>query len=142
MTPEALAQLHAACFTQPPPWTVHAFAELLADPGCVVCMRASQQELAAFALFRVVLDEAELLTLATAPLARRSGHARSLLREGLALVKARGAEICFLEVSVDNSAARALYHSAGFVQQGRRKAYYRAAGHAPVDALILRAPVL
>ncbi len=141
MTPEMLAQLHAACFESPPPWSEDSFAEFLVDPTCLMRARTLQQELIAFALFRVVLDEAELLTLATAPAARRSGHARAVLRDGLAAVRERGAVSCFLEVAADNSAALALYRDLGFSEQGKRRAYYRAADLAPVDALILRAPL-
>lgn len=139
MTPEALARLHAACFTQPPPWSAASFRNMLADPACHLETRASDGKLAGFALFRMAADEAELLTLATAPDARRQGHARALVHAGLAAMQSRGAGVCFLEVAADNAPAIRLYQMLGFDLQGRRKAYYRASGRVTQDALVFRA---
>ncbi len=138
MTAEALAQLHAVCFTRPPPWSAADFASFLNDPAHLLYLRSEHGALMGFALFRVVVGEAELLTLAVHPEARRAGLARDLLRDGLTAAKTRGAEMCFLEVAEDNHAALALYERAGFTPQGRRKGYYSAPGDASVDALILR----
>ncbi len=139
MTPEALADLHAACFTQPPPWSAASFRDMLADPACHLETSAEDASLTGFALFRVAADEAELLTLAVAPDARRQGHARALMRAGLAAVQARGARACFLEVAAYNAPAIRLYQALGFGLQGRRNAYYCAPGMVPVDALVFRA---
>ena len=43
----------------------------------------------------------------------------------------------FLEVSERNSGARALYQKSGFVEVGRRGAYYRQ-GSLAADALVMR----
>ena len=141
MTPEALARLHAECFRVPPPWSAADFRSLIADPSCVLLVRTQAENLLAFVLFRLAADEAELLTLATAPGARRGGHARSLLDEGLDTAAARGAHACFLEVAATNLAARNLYESLGFRQVGRRTNYYHRSGHAPIDALVYKALV-
>ncbi len=137
-TPEELAALHAQCFLLPPPWRAADFAPFLADPACVLCQKREGGALRAFALLRVAADEAELLTLATAPDARRKGLARAVLQEGLAQVATRGARACFLEVAAPNLAARALYESLGFQAQGLRRGYYRAGGQV-ADALVFRA---
>lgn len=139
MTPDALAALHARAFSIPPPWPARDFAAYLGDPACLVLTRQNGSELRAFAVFRSVADEAELLTLATVPEARRAGHARALLQEGFARLSSAGIATCFLEVAQDNAPARALYAGLGFMQAGRRPGYYRALNRAPVDALILRA---
>jgi len=139
MTAQALAALHRQCFTLPPPWSAQDFASLLADSQSCLLYRCDGSALRACALFRVICDEAELLTLATAPDQRQSGLARALMREGLAQVSARGARVCFLEVAADNRPAIALYTSLGFTQAGTRRGYYRATGHAPRDALVFRA---
>ena len=57
---------------------------------------------------------------------------------GLDKMTGRGARQCFLEVADTNAAARALYASAGFVEVGRRPGYYRSAGAAPRDAILMR----
>ncbi len=134
MSPQALAALHAACFTAPPPWSADIFAALLAEPACHLVTARS-----GFALFRRVLDEAELLTLAVHPGARRQGQGRTLLVQGLEEMRAQGARACFLEVAADNAPACALYAAHGFELQGRRPGYYCAPGAAPVDALLMRA---
>ncbi|WP_296473882.1 GNAT family N-acetyltransferase [Roseinatronobacter sp.] len=139
MTPEELAHLHRLAFTSPPPWSARDFATFLNDPNCFLLSHIQGGEGQAFGLFRVVADEAELLTLATAPDARRRGLARDVLVKGLAKAQARGAVQCFLEVAADNNAAILLYQSVGFSEVGRRKSYYQIKGHTDVDALVFRA---
>ncbi|TNF20799.1 MAG: ribosomal-protein-alanine N-acetyltransferase [Rhodobacteraceae bacterium] len=133
MTPDAaaLSALHGSAFARG--WSAAEFDSLLADPACLLSARPE-----GFALARVTLDEAELLTIVTDPGQRRQGVARALLTETLAAAQARGAAVMFLEVAEDNSAARALYRSCGFAEAGRRKAYYPRLDAPAADALILR----
>ncbi|WP_417525121.1 ribosomal protein S18-alanine N-acetyltransferase [Marinovum sp.] len=133
MTPEALAALHGAAFAPSRGWSAKEFEAFIADPACLLVTRP-----AGFALARVTLDEAELLTIATDPGQRRQGTARALLAELLTALPARGAETLFLEVAEDNAAARALYDSAGFAEAGRRRGYYSRPQGPAADALILR----
>lgn len=134
MTPEALARLHARAFTGAPrPWSAAEFATLLAAPG--VHLVAGE---AGFALIRVAAGEAELLTIAVAPDARRRGRGRALLAAAEARATAAGASEMFLEVAADNTAARTLYAAAGYAVAGQRRGYYQAVEGPPVDALVLR----
>jgi len=134
MTPEALAALHAAAFTDTPrPWSAAEFAGLLTQPGTLVVSHPG-----GFALGRVAGPEAELLTLAVHPAARRRGLARRLVGEFEARAAACGAEECLLEVADGNAAARALYAALGYLLAGRRPGYYRRPDADPVDALVLR----
>ena len=132
MTPDAMAELHAASFTTPRPWSAAEFAQLLADPLCF-----SLVESQGFLIGRAVAGEAEILTLAVAPTARRQGVAARLVQGFLAAARDRDAASVFLEVAADNAAAISLYLQAGFGQTGRRKAYYAQPGAAPRDALVL-----
>lgn len=134
MTPEALARLHARAFTGVPrPWGAAEFAALLAAPGVqLVTLEAG------FALIRAVAGEAELLTIAVAPEARRRGRGRVLLAGAEARAAGAGASEMYLEVAADNAAARALYAAAGYAVAGQRRGYYRSAEGASVDALVLR----
>jgi [ribosomal protein S18]-alanine N-acetyltransferase len=77
-----------------------------------------------FILFRVAADEAEVLTLAVTPAARRHGLGRRLLRAALERAAAQGAARMFLEVSAANGPARGLYETAGFSEVARRPRYY------------------
>lgn len=132
MTPAALATLHARCFTTPRPWSEAEFAALLASPHVFL-----ETELKGFVLGRVIAGEAELLTIAVDPDARREGRARALLAQFVSTAQTRGAEQAFLEVAEDNTAARAAYRSAGWQELGRRKGYYRMPDGNRVDAIVL-----
>lgn len=77
-----------------------------------------------FAISRVVLDEAELLTIALDREVRGRALAMPLLMRHARKVRQAGARVLFLEVAGDNAPALALYRAAGFAEIGRRKAYY------------------
>jgi ribosomal-protein-alanine N-acetyltransferase len=128
--PAILARLHAQAFAAP--WSEAEFADLLTQAGVFAVV-----ELDGFILVRVVLDEAEILTLAVRPEARRAGLGGRLTGQGALAAAAAGAVRLFLEVAEDNAAARALYDRAGFRQIGRRKAYYATPDGARTHALML-----
>ncbi|QOL81585.1 ribosomal protein S18-alanine N-acetyltransferase [Pseudooceanicola spongiae] len=115
-----LARIHAACFTTPRPWSEAELAQLIGDSACFLVTSAQ-----GFLLGRTVLDEAEILTIAVDPSARRQGQARALLHDFEGICRAKSVENAFLEVATDNTAARALYRAAGFEVRGRRPRYYR-----------------
>lgn len=126
--PEDMARIHARCFTRPAPWRAQDFAALLDDPKTFALTQGQ-----AFAIGRVILDEAELLTIATPPEVRRQGLGRALLARFAATARCRGAVTAFLEVASDNIPAQALYKQGGWQPAGRRKNYY---GNR-IDALLL-----
>jgi len=132
VTPAALAGIHAACFSTPRPWSAAEFAALLAAEGAILAAESR-----GFLLARTLLDEAEILTLAVLPEARRQGIASRLLSRFSAAAIERGVKTVFLEVAADNAAALALYTRAGFSPTALRKGYYTCTGRAPVDAIIL-----
>lgn len=125
-----LAAVHATAFPPRERWGIDAISLQLALPGVFGFLHPRGGML----LARATADEAEILTLAVEPRARRQGIATALLREALAEARKRGAGSVLLEVSVTNMAARVLYGRAGFVEVGRRPRYY-ADG---TDAIILR----
>ncbi|KQI72350.1 alanine acetyltransferase [Loktanella sp. 5RATIMAR09] len=133
MTPSELATLHAAAFSATRAWSADEFADLLKHPGTFVIGDAHS-----FALIRTVLDEAELLTIATAPTMRRQGLARAALTAGERRAQTEGAVTLFLEVAEDNDPAIALYTASGYRQIGRRPGYYLPKDGAPLAALVLR----
>ncbi len=129
---EALAELHASAFSPPRPWTGAEIAALLESPHVHLC-----RESAGFLLGRVIAGEAELLTLAVEPAARRQGIGQRLVTAWHQLAQTHGAQTFFLEVAANNPAAIALYQQAGYRQTGRRKGYYRQPDGGAVDALVL-----
>lgn len=130
MTPELLAEVHATAFERP--WDAAAFASLLGQVGVVTLGDAD-----GFILIRTVLDEAEILTLAVRPEARRRGQGRVLVQAAARTARAMGAQRLHLEVAEDNAAAVALYAAAGFEPSGRRPGYYAREGGPAVAALLL-----
>jgi ribosomal-protein-alanine N-acetyltransferase len=119
------------------PWTRRDMAELLASPGVTGLFLGVEGREDGFALLRVAADEAELLTIAVEAGRRRHGLGRHLLEAVIEQARNRGAQSFFLEVGADNAPARSLYSQAGFMEVGRRPAYYRRpVGFA--DALVLR----
>jgi ribosomal protein S18 acetylase RimI-like enzyme len=93
----------------------------------------------AFGVLMLAPGEAQILNLSVVPDARRQGLGRALLRRLVDVAVRTGADQCFLEVRVSNTAgARALRHE-GFGAVGRRHDYYPATATSPrEDALVLR----
>lgn len=133
MSPDILAETHQAAFSATRAWSAQEFASLLDQSGVL-----ASGDRRSFALVRVTLDEAELLTLATHPDHRRLGLGRKTLSEAEKTAQNAGAAHMFLEVAEDNTAARALYDTMQYVQVGRRPGYYMPKDGAPIAALILR----
>ena len=123
----ALAALHASCFAKA--WNTQTISDLLAQTP-VFALAAKD----GFILARATAGEAEILTLAVAPSARRQGLGSALVVAAAERAYVLDAETMFLEVGRENQAARALYERLGFSSVGTRKGYY-AGGE---DALILR----
>jgi ribosomal-protein-alanine N-acetyltransferase len=133
------ARLHRDAFAPmgERPWTRQDMAELLATPAGGGLILQIDGDDAGVVLWRTMADEAELLTLAVSAQHRRRGVAGALLRAVIERSRRQGARQLFLEVGVDNPGAHSLYSQAGFVEVGRRAAYYRRpTGFA--DALVLR----
>lgn len=137
LQPEELARLHARCFTTPRPWNSAEFADLIASPLCFLCCRAG-----GFVLGRAIAGEAELLTIAVAPEARRGGIGRALMADFAAAARARAAETAFLEVAQDNAAARALYEADGWQAAGKRRGYYHTPDGRAIDAVVMCRPLV
>lgn len=128
-----MAALHGLCFVTPKPWAAAEFAGLMSDPLVFALTEAE-----GLLLGRAVAGEAELLTIAVAPQARRRGVGARLVARFLYQARLRGAEEAFLEVAAGNTAALALYRAHGFADAGLRRGYYRHPGGQAEDALILR----
>ncbi|MEM9898162.1 MAG: GNAT family N-acetyltransferase [Pseudomonadota bacterium] len=88
-----------------------------------------------FALFRIIVDKSELLSIAIQPNRRRLGLGTSLLREVVATTRSAGATSLLLEVADNNSGALALYKREMFCEIDRRKRYYGSGRDAVVLAL-------
>ncbi|PHY19360.1 ribosomal protein S18-alanine N-acetyltransferase [Caulobacter sp. BP25] len=138
--PEAsfdLADLHDKAFDRP--WTALEFEDLLKSPGAFAVLGEAGEpaEAKGFILCRSIAGEAEILTIAVDPAARRRGWGAALVEVAAGIAAETGAEALFLEVAVDNAAAIALYQSARFAKVGLRKGYYPHPDGAK-DAVVMR----
>lgn len=121
------------------PWSVELVTQLMGDPtswGCIAL--AGGEEPTGAALARAAGGEAEILNLVVAPTHRRQGIGATLLAEIIHSVQRLEVATLFLEVAVDNMAARNLYAGAGFATVGRRADYYVHGSDIRIDALIMR----
>ena len=107
-------------------WSEDSLRQWITD-GALMRVSAESHggKIVAYAAFRSVVDEAELLRIGVRPGSRRSGLGRRLLQDGLAQLWEGGIEVCHLEVRANNLAARSLYRALGFEAVGRRPGYYR-----------------
>jgi ribosomal-protein-alanine N-acetyltransferase len=125
-----LAAIHAESFPAGQRWGPDAMALQLKQPNCFGHIDPA----GGFILARIAADEAEILTIAVALTRRRAGSGQALLSAAIATATRYGAKSMFLEVSLTNDAAQALYARLGFTQVGRRQRYYPDGG----DALVMR----
>ncbi len=109
---------------------------LIAIDGGSLAPNAEPPGPAGLVLWRGVLDEAEILTIAVLPPWRRTGLGSRMLAAAMAAAAASGAIHMFLEAAADNTAALALYDRHGFRRTGLRKGYY-----AGVDAVTMACPL-
>ena len=121
-----LANLHEKCFPHKP-WSADDFADLKKS-GCEII--ASQN---GFIVWRVVADEAELITIGVAPDARRTGIGAAMIGIMEGELKKAGVKSVFLEVAENNTPARKLYEQNGYVQIGTRPKYYDG-----IDAIMMK----
>lgn len=134
--------LERVCFAVP--WSeddiIFFYEESLSEDSSLssslfLCAADTSGEILGYICTRRVLDEGEVLNVASAPSARRKGVGRMLMRAALDAMFSSGAESVYLEVRESNLPARSLYDSLGFVPVGVRRAYYRC----PVeDAVVMR----
>ena len=109
----------------PDPWTpsqllfeiVHEYSRGIVAEIC--------GKVAGYIFGMVVGDEGHIGNIAVDPGFRRRGIGKKLLQLMLEDMEQSGVKMVFLEVRKSNEAARKLYLSAGFVEVGLRRRYYR-----------------
>ncbi|MEM9331489.1 MAG: ribosomal protein S18-alanine N-acetyltransferase [Pseudomonadota bacterium] len=122
----AISEIHRASFDRG--WSDGEFAALLAQDNyfCLVARKSGTNEKLpyGFVLIKRVLDEAEVISIATVPKARRRGLARQLMDAAIRQLNADRVKLLFLEVDNQNQAAVHLYKRLGFKEIGSRQGYY------------------
>ena len=131
-----LAQLHGASFHRG--WGEAEFEAMLSERNTLVHRLRQGRKIIGFAVSRLAVDEAEILSIAVAADQRGRGLSRDLLMTHLGHLAGRGVRTIFLEVEENNQPARRLYERAGFAVAGRRERYYREANGEQLNALLMR----
>lgn len=73
----------------------------------------------------LIVDELHVATIATHPDHRGQGIGKKILVHSLLAARKEGVIRAFLEVRESNVVALSMYRSLGFVEDGRRKEYYK-----------------
>lgn len=105
------------------PWSSRSFQQEMHSQVSTLKVFEIDGEVAGFIVYRVILDEAEILSIAVKPDKRKRGIATELLKNALEDICKR-AKICFLEVRASNIDAIKLYEKLGFKVSSIRKKYY------------------
>jgi ribosomal-protein-alanine N-acetyltransferase len=132
------AELEAQLFEGDDPWPAAAFRRELAAQHIHYVAARADDKLVGYAgiarLGRKPPYEYEIHTIGVDPAYQGQGVGRQMLNR---MLEFAGDDTVYLEVRTDNAAAIAMYQSAGFVNVGLRKRYYRVSG---ADAYTMQRP--
>jgi [ribosomal protein S18]-alanine N-acetyltransferase len=123
---EAMLRIAQAC-AEAPQWSEAVWRDLFAREGGVpraAFVAAMAAEVVGFVVASCAGEVAELESIAVLRETRRQGVGRALCLESMMWAMVKGALTMELEVRASSAGALALYDSLGFVEQGRRRAYY------------------
>lgn len=114
-------------------WGITGYERELANQQAILLVAYLHEQFVGYFSGRVMSDEFELFSIAVAPEFRCRGIGGKLLEAGLAALRKRGINRCFLEVRAANLPAQNLYLAHGFKPLGWRRNYY----HDPADDAVL-----
>ena len=121
--PEA-AEIERLCFSEP--WSENSLAYMCSEnPFAIAVVDSESGRLAAYGGVQYVLDEGNIVNIATHPDYRRRGLATVVMRELEARLSNKGVLTVYLEVRQSNLPARKLYEKEGYVPSRVIKNYYR-----------------
>lgn len=137
----ALAAIHAESFARG--WPAADFINYIAEPSTSSVFIACDagRRIAGFAVFRLTGEDAELLSLAVTRKWRGKGVGGALLQAARQDLRDTAVAHMFLEVEDGNVPALALYRGLGFVEIGKRRAYYPKPDGSAATALVMRADI-
>ena len=118
----AVAEMEHQLFTDV--WSEKSVVGTLEQPDSICLMAEKAGRTAGYLLSYKVADEVEIARIAVIKELQRQGVARALLAELDAICQAGGIRRILLDVRSGNRAARALYESAGFKEDGIRQHFY------------------
>lgn len=137
LTPDSLdAMLQLEQAAHPVPWSRQLLADCFGERYFSGSLWLGQ-ELLGFYIADQILDESTLMNICVTPPWQGKGLGRQLLARYVESATARHIAQLWLEVRASNHSAQRLYLSSGFVELGRRKAYYSSA-QGREDAVIMQ----
>ncbi|MET3560076.1 ribosomal-protein-alanine N-acetyltransferase [Bartonella japonica] len=134
----SLCQIHQHCFI--PAWGKQAFDDFLTDHsifGYKASLIEQADKILGFCLCRLIIDEAEIITIAVHPYFRQQGIGSLLIDSTLHHLHHKRAIKLFLEVEETNFSALKLYQSFEFQKISKRRAYYQGE-NSHTDAIIMQ----
>lgn len=115
-------------------WSARSILETLRQPRALGILAEKEGDISGYLLFYFVLNEGEIVRIATVPHMRHQGVARGLVAELEKLCAQKEISRILLEVRESNEAARNFYTKCGFSEDGVRRGYYE---HPKEDAVLM-----
>lgn len=121
---DAIARVENACFSTP--WSIDAIKHEICENKLADFMIACDEEnnIVGYIGIWTLLDECQINKIAVLPEKRKLGFGKAILNHVLEFTRDIGVKNWYLEVRESNTAAQALYRSAGFSSVGTRMNYY------------------
>lgn len=128
-----IAEIEKRCFVIP--WSYESLHhDITENKRALYIVAEAEGKICGYVGVWKILDEGHITNVAVTPEYRRRHIASAMLGVLLAVLSDNAVSSCTLEVRAGNEAAKALYHSFGFVEAGVRKGYYEDNGE---DAIIM-----
>lgn len=129
---EEIALIHGESFDKK--WAGEEITSLFNNDNTYIITAVDAGKTIGFIIFRYLLGEAEIITVAVRPEYRKRSIASTILRGSISFLKANGGGRIHLEVAANDEAALNLYLKNGFTKTSIRKDYYTRNG-IKVDAI-------
>lgn len=130
---DRIMEVEKSCFTTP--WSRYSFLlEITKNQLARYFVAEVDGVVAGYGGMWLILDECHITNIAVSEEYRRLGLGKKLLEELIKLCEKNEVRSMTLEVREDNEAAKDLYKSHGFIENGRRTNYYQDVGK---DAIIM-----
>ena len=133
---EQVAAIEAASFSLP--WSLRAFTDTVEKENFRYFVAEESGEILGYCGFLYVLDEAEIPNVCVKASARKQGIGKQMMSVLVEKAAKLGITTLYLEVRESNAAARTLYKSLGFAEDGIRKNFYEQ----PVENAVLMSKTL
>ena len=117
------AEIENASFSEP--WSVYSFSKAVDDADTLFYVAKNENGVLGYFVAGNICNEINLYTIAVRDDCRGCGIGHALLKTLKQQAVLSDALAVFLEVRESNQAAIALYKNNGFIEIGKRKAFYK-----------------